>query len=89
MYRSSALALCLVLPAGLALSQTLPAGVEKKASLGGVTEYDFPNGLRVLLAIAIKPNHPEEALSTARPACAAVRDGPMRKLLDDRKLCGT
>ena len=49
MYRTSALALCLVLPAGLALSQTLPAGVEKKASLGGVTEYDFPNGLRVLL----------------------------------------
>ena len=30
-------------------AQTLPAGVQKKASMGGITEYDFPNGLRVLL----------------------------------------
>ena len=30
-------------------AQTLPAGVVKKASMGGITEYDFPNGLRVLL----------------------------------------
>src|SRR4051812_26312041 len=37
---------------GLALSasaQTLPTGVQKKASMGGITEYDFPNGLKVLL----------------------------------------
>src|SRR5439155_1884267 len=32
-----------------ALSQTLPPGVEQQASLGGITEYDYPNGLRVLL----------------------------------------
>src|SRR5579859_5280436 len=32
-----------------AQAQTLPNGVEKKASMGGITEYDFPNGLRVLL----------------------------------------
>ena len=32
-----------------AFSQTLPHGVEKKASMGGITEYAFPNGLRVLL----------------------------------------
>src|SRR5579862_3170342 len=32
-----------------AFSQTLPRGVEQKASLGGITEYAFPNGLRVLL----------------------------------------
>src|SRR6201986_5357817 len=32
-----------------AYSQTLPQGVEKKATLGGITEYDYPNGLRVLL----------------------------------------
>src|ERR1700690_3160385 len=32
-----------------AAAQTLPTGVQKKASMGGVTEYDFPNGLRVLL----------------------------------------
>ncbi len=30
-------------------AQTLPTGVEKKASMGGITEYDYPNGLRVLL----------------------------------------
>jgi zinc protease len=35
---------------GVALfAQTLPPGVERKASLGGITEYDFPNGLKVLL----------------------------------------
>ena len=32
-----------------AFSQTLPRGVEQKASLGGITEYAYPNGLRVLL----------------------------------------
>jgi zinc protease len=32
-----------------AVAQTLPTGVQKKASEGGITEYDFPNGLRVLL----------------------------------------
>src|SRR3954470_23404 len=32
-----------------ALAQTLPPGVQKKASEGGITEYTFPNGLRVLL----------------------------------------
>ena len=30
-------------------SQTLLQGVEKKATVGGITEYDYPNGLRVLL----------------------------------------
>ncbi len=45
--------LCL-LAALLALStpafpQTLPAGVVQKSSLGGITEYTYPNGLRVLL----------------------------------------
>ena len=39
----------IVLLATSIFGQTLPSGVEKKASLGGVTEYDFPNGLRVLL----------------------------------------
>ncbi len=31
------------------MAQTLPPGVQKKSSAGGITEYDFPNGLRVLL----------------------------------------
>jgi zinc protease len=30
-------------------SQSLPPGVQQKASAGGITEYLFPNGLRVLL----------------------------------------
>jgi zinc protease len=42
------LLLCLTLAIS-AFSQTLPQGVEKKASLGGITEYDYPDGLRVLL----------------------------------------
>ena len=32
-----------------AFTQTLPRGVVQKASLGGITEYAYPNGLRVLL----------------------------------------
>jgi rhomboid protease GluP len=45
------------------------------------------NGLRVFLAVAINRDRPQEALTTARPACVAVKDGPMRKMLDDRNLC--
>jgi len=30
-------------------AQTLPPGVQTVASMGGITEYDFPNGLKVLL----------------------------------------
>ena len=32
-----------------AICQTLPPGVQKKATVGGITEYEYPNGLRVLL----------------------------------------
>src|SRR5690349_49623 len=39
----------LVLGATALAAQTLPAGVTKGPSMGGITEYDFPNGLRVLL----------------------------------------
>ena len=39
-------AACLV---SLASAQTLPTGVQKSSSMGGITEYDYPNGLRVLL----------------------------------------
>jgi zinc protease len=35
--------------AALASAQTLPSGVQKMTSMGGITEYDYPNGLRVLL----------------------------------------
>jgi zinc protease len=30
-------------------AQAVPAGVQKASSIGGITEYDFPNGLKVLL----------------------------------------
>ena len=30
-------------------AQTLPAGVQKASSIGGITEYNFPNGLKLLL----------------------------------------
>jgi zinc protease len=30
-------------------AQTLPPAVQKMSSMGGITEYDFPNGLKVLL----------------------------------------
>src|ERR1043165_2847652 len=33
----------------LACGQSLPPGVVKKSSVGGITEYQYPNGLRVLL----------------------------------------
>ncbi len=31
------------------VAQTLPSGVQKMTSMGGITEYDYPNGLKVLL----------------------------------------
>jgi len=40
--------LSLICAAGL-VAQSLPPGVQKKSSAGGITEYDYPNGLRVLL----------------------------------------
>jgi len=46
------------------------------------------HSLRIMLAAAVNGDRPEEARSIARPACAAIKDGPMRKMLDDQKLCG-
>jgi zinc protease len=42
-------AVSLIVAAPPAPGQALPAGVEKVASVEGITEYRFPNGLRVLL----------------------------------------
>src|SRR4029078_12693360 len=39
----------LLLLATLAAAQTLPTGVERRATMAGITEYAYPNGLRVLL----------------------------------------
>ena len=41
--------LFLVLSCASVEAQSLPAGVKKVASMGGITEYDYPNGLKVLL----------------------------------------
>ena len=44
--------LTLILVASLSqllVAQTLPAGVQKGPSMAGITEYTYPNGLRVLL----------------------------------------
>ncbi len=46
--RSLSVALATVLAAA-AFSQTLPKGVQKVTSVEGVTEYSYPNGLRLLL----------------------------------------
>ncbi len=43
------LVLALLALACPAFSQTTPRGVERTASLAGITEYAYPNGLRVLL----------------------------------------
>jgi zinc protease len=42
-------AVCLCAVAALAAQSALPAGVTRGPSMGGITEYDYPNGLRVLL----------------------------------------
>jgi rhomboid protease GluP len=73
------------------------AGAEKQACAGLAEEAlwrpilpeQVADGLRIILAIALNKDHRGEALATARELCAAVMDGPMRKLLDDQKLCGT
>jgi hypothetical protein len=65
------------------------AGLSEEALWRPILPAQLADGLRVILAIALNRDHREEALATARQLCAAVTDGPMRKLLDDQKLCGT
>ena len=64
------------------------AGLVEEDAWRSILSPELDSGLRVVLAIAINGTRHEEALLTARPACAAVKDGPIRKLLDDRSLCG-
>ncbi len=63
------------------------AGLAEEALWRTILPPQVGQGLRTFLAIAISKDRPQEALATARPVCAAVSDGPMRKMLDDRKLC--
>jgi rhomboid protease GluP len=70
------------------------AGAEREARAGLAEENLWHatlsplvgNGLRAFLAIAISKDRPEEAFATARPV-SAVKDGPYRKLLEERRLC--
>jgi rhomboid protease GluP len=72
-------------------------GAEREARIG-LAEEDFwrsmlppevAQNLLTVLAVAISPDRRSQALAIARPVCAAVTDGPMRTMLDDRNLCGT
>jgi hypothetical protein len=73
------------------------AGAEREARAGLAEERLWQSilppqidyGLRVILALTLAEDRRDEALATARPACDALKNGPMRKLLDERKLCGT
>jgi rhomboid protease GluP len=73
------------------------AGAEREARAGLAEEHlwqsilspQIDHGLRVILAIALAEDRRDEALATARPACAALKDGAMRRLLDQKNLCGT
>src|SRR5262245_11189292 len=49
MIRRFALAVVLFIVPLTVYAQTLPQGVHKMASMGGITQYDYPNGLKVLL----------------------------------------
>jgi rhomboid protease GluP len=81
--------------AGDLLDANDPAGAEREARAGLAQEKLWrpllsartASGLRIVLALAINKDRPDEARSTIRPACADVKDGPMRKRLNDQKLC--
>lgn len=70
------------------------AGTEREARVALAEENSWRTslspllgyGLRVVLAIAVNRDRRDEALQIARSACAA-KDGPLRKALDDNKLC--
>ena len=47
----------------------------------------FSTALHMVLALAISGDRRDEALAEARQPCFAFKDGPMRKMLDERKLC--
>src|SRR6266513_1101856 len=49
MRRYSAVLAAVLLFSLIGYSQTLPTGVRKGPSVEGITEYTYPNGLRVLL----------------------------------------
>jgi rhomboid protease GluP len=73
------------------------AGAEREARVGLAEEDvwrsmlapEVAQNLRTVLAVALSRDRRSEALAIARPVCAAVPNGPMRKMLDERKLCGT
>jgi rhomboid protease GluP len=71
------------------------AGAEREARAGLAEEHRWrtllspsvSDGLHLMLAIALNQDRRQEALAEARRPCLGFKDGPMRKLLDERKLC--
>jgi rhomboid protease GluP len=63
------------------------AGLADEALWRPLLAPDLDNNLRVLLALAISGKDPGEARMVAQPACAGLKDGPMRKALDEKALC--
>src|ERR1044071_509083 len=49
MFRSLVTIILVLVMSGMLAAQTLPPGVQKGSSMAGITEYTYPNGLRVLL----------------------------------------
>jgi rhomboid protease GluP len=63
------------------------AGLTNESSWHAMLSPQVGDFLRVVLAVAINKDRPDEARLIARPECANVRFGPMRKLLDGNDLC--
>jgi rhomboid protease GluP len=63
------------------------AGLANESSWHAMLSPQVGDFLRVVLAVAINKDRPDEARLIARPECANVRFGPMRKLLDGNDLC--
>jgi rhomboid protease GluP len=68
--------------------QEAQAGLAEEELWRSMLSPEVAQNLRIVLAVAVSPDRQSEAQAIARPVCAAVSNGPMRKMLDDRKLCG-
>jgi predicted Zn-dependent peptidase len=65
--------------AALVSAQSLPPGVVKGPSMGGITQYDYPNGLRVLL-------YPDAAEPKIRALTADQVNAAFRRHIDPASL---
>jgi len=65
------------------------AGLADEALWRPLLAPDVDNNLRLVLALAINAKNPDEARTVAQPACAAFKEGPMRRALDAKALCSS